>query len=87
MLIGIGSTILALVSFYFSKLLWKKGNSEEAHEHFINAFIDAFFNSLKLTSWLLPSFESYRSWAIFLWVAGVLLLLYGISLIILSFPS
>ena len=66
---GIFLFILASLLILFGIYFWKKGNSKEP---FWESLLDVLEN---IVVWNLPVFFTYRTWAVFMWLIGIILLI------------
>ena len=66
---GIIVLLVAVFLILFGTYLWKKGNSKEPFWESLYDVIENVF------LWNLPVFLTFRTWAVFLWLIGIILLL------------
>ena len=66
---GIIVLLVAIFLILFGTYLWKKGNSKEPFWESLYDVIENVF------LWNLPVFLTSRTWAVFLWLIGIILLI------------
>jgi hypothetical protein len=70
---GIIVLLVAIFLILFGTYLWKKGNSKEPFWESLYDVIENVF------LWNLPVFLTSRTWAVFLWLIGIILLIIFLS--------